>query len=88
MPVKGGPDFVQTLLRELPKALEEPITRHRPDLLAKRFALLTQTSLSGWNPDLKGKDPLNAGGDGNYGDRRARTVCQIVLNDNGWTRLA
>jgi hypothetical protein len=49
MAVKGGPDLVQTLLGELSKTLEEPVTRYGPNLFAERFALLTQPALSGWN---------------------------------------
>jgi hypothetical protein len=88
MPVEGSPDLVQALLGELSKALKEPITRYCPDLLAERFAVMAQPALSGWNLNLKGKDPLHAGRDRNDGDGRARTVRQIVLNDDRWTRLA
>jgi len=88
MPIEGGPNLFQALRRELSEALNQALPGNGPDLFAENLALTAQSALSGWNPDLKRKDPVRAGGDGDDGYRRARSVCQVVLNDDGRTCLA
>ena len=88
MPVEGGPDLFEALRRELSEALNQALPGKGLDLLAENLTLTAQSAFSGWNPDLKGKNPVRAGGDGDDGYRGARPVCQVVLHDDGRTCLA
>jgi hypothetical protein len=54
MAVESSPDLIEAIFRKLSELLEKPVARDRPDLLAKSFALLTQPSLPGRDPDWKG----------------------------------
>lgn len=88
MPVESSTDLFHPLGGKLSETLSEALTANGSDLFAKSLALTAQPTFSGWNPNLKREDPLSTGGDGDYRYRRARPICQIVLDNDNGTRLA
>jgi hypothetical protein len=88
MPLESGPDLPEALRRKVPETLDEALPGEGPDLLAKHLAITLQPALSRRYEDLEREEPARVGREWHDGDGRAGLIRQLILQYDGWTRLA